>query len=60
MEEIRWCLVSGGKYKHPDATKEEVARATLAGMIAVKDKPLTTFTYDEDVFRVAFEALNLS
>ena len=57
VEEIRWCLVSGGKYKHHDATKEQVARATLEGMNAVKDKdkPLTTFTYDEDVFRLASE-----
>lgn len=57
VEEVRWCLVSGGVYKPPDATKEDVARATLKGIVAVQDRPLVTFTYDEDCFRLAFEAM---
>lgn len=57
IQEVRWCLVSGGVYCHEDASKLEVASATVRGMLSAEDaKGLTvTFTYDEDVFRQACE-----
>lgn len=62
VQVVRWCLVSGGVYCHPDATKQEVARATLLGMKEVflsRDEPgfRVDFTWDEDAFRLAFEEL---
>mmetsp|Transcript_15672 Transcript_15672/g.28509 ORF Transcript_15672/g.28509 Transcript_15672/m.28509 type:complete len:659 (+) Transcript_15672:29-2005(+) len=54
IEEVRWCLVSGGVYKHPDVTKLEVAAATLQGMLHATSADLRVkFSYDEDVFRLA-------
>lgn len=55
IEEIRWCLASGGVYCHPDVEKVEVAAATIHGMRDSNMDVLVTFTYDEDVFRRAFE-----
>lgn len=58
IEEIRWCLVSGGVYCHSGSSKVDVAEATLQGMLSVKGVPLTiTFTYDQDSFRLADERL---
>ena len=54
IDEVRWCLVSGGVYIHSSANKIDVASATLRGMRAVNgDTPVVTFTYDNDVFRLA-------
>ncbi|CAK0901336.1 unnamed protein product [Prorocentrum cordatum] len=57
IEEVRWCLVSGGVYCHGDVSKLEVASATLRGMLSAKGaRSLTvTFAYDDDVFRQACE-----
>lgn len=56
VEELRWCLVSGGVYRHDDVSKVDVAAATLRGMRSVKDTDLlVTFTYDDDAFRLAAE-----
>lgn len=54
IEEVRWCLASGGVYCHPDAGKVEVAAATIQGMRASEVDVLVTFAYDEDAFRRAF------
>eukprot|EP00929_Paragymnodinium_shiwhaense_P009657 TRINITY_DN11390_c0_g1_i1.p1 TRINITY_DN11390_c0_g1~~TRINITY_DN11390_c0_g1_i1.p1 ORF type:complete len:333 (-),score=74.74 TRINITY_DN11390_c0_g1_i1:410-1408(-) len=57
IQEVRWCLVSGGVYCHPDASKLEVARATLRGMrkAEIVGLEVVTFTYDEDIFQRAFK-----
>jgi len=55
IEEVRWCLVSGGVYCHPAVEKLEVAAATIQGMREAAVSILVTFTYDEDVFRRAFD-----
>lgn len=55
IDEVRWCLVSGGVYRHSNASKLDVASATLRGMMRVGgNKPMITFTYDEDVFQRAY------
>jgi len=57
IEEIRWCLVSGGVYRHGQASKFDVAKATLQGMSFAPDANLTvTFTYDENVFEQAHKS----
>mmetsp|Transcript_81419 Transcript_81419/g.154562 ORF Transcript_81419/g.154562 Transcript_81419/m.154562 type:complete len:360 (+) Transcript_81419:108-1187(+) len=55
IEEVRWCLVSGGVYCHPEVQKVEVAAATIHGMRDSEVDVLVTFTYDENAFRQAFE-----
>ena len=56
IEEARWCLVSGGVYRHMDASKLDVAKATLKGMHGVSaPSVLVTFAYDDDNFRRAYE-----
>lgn len=56
IEEVRWCLASGGVYCHPDVKKVEVAAATIHGMRDSNIDVSVTFTYDEDAFRQAFES----
>ena len=53
VEEVRWCLVSGGKY----CNKLDVASATLRGLLAAEgaQELYVTFTYNDDVFRVALD-----
>lgn len=50
IEDLRWCLVSGGVYRHHEATKLDVARATLRAMNGVRLAEAAefrvTFTYD--------------
>lgn len=61
IEEVRWCLVSGGVYRHQDSTKIEVAKATISGMRSVEDDgsvQQVTFTFDEDCFKIAYESMN--
>ena len=59
IEELRWCLVSGGAYKHPKVTKVEVAKTTLRGMLSTSCQDLKiTFTYDDDCFLQAFAELH--
>ncbi|CAJ1355783.1 unnamed protein product [Effrenium voratum] len=36
IEEVRWCLVSGGVYRHPNVSKVDVARITIQGMKAAR------------------------
>ena len=55
IEKLRWCLVSGGVYRHGDVSKIEVARATLRGMKAAEARGFEViFAYDEDVFADAW------
>ena len=58
IQELRWCLVSGGVYCHWNATKLDVARATLRGMREAKvfGLEVVTFTYDEDIFQKALDS----
>lgn len=56
IEEVRWCLVSGGVYRHTDATKDEIAKATLDGMMSAACTGLRVrFAYDEGEFLHAYE-----
>ena len=49
IKEIRWCLVSGGVYKHKDVSKLDVAKATIRGMMLAKCKDMNvTMMYDDD------------
>ena len=51
IDEVRWCLVSGGVYRHSSASKADVASFTRRGMRSVVgDMPIVTVTYDDDVF----------
>jgi len=60
---VRWCLVSGGIYKHPSTSKLDVATATIEGMLSSADTvgpttqgvPLVKFTYDEHAFEDAVD-----
>ncbi len=54
VQNVGWCLVSGGVYKPPDATKLDVALATLRGILLVQNRPMVTFAYDDDVFKSAW------
>lgn len=62
IEEVRWCLVSGGVYRHANVSKVDVARITIIGMRAARgaDGLVVTFAYDEDVFKKAWEIENKS
>lgn len=58
IEVVQWCLVSGGVYRHPEASKRDVATATVEGMVKAsadgeKSWPLVRFAYDEHVFEDA-------
>ena len=56
VKEARWCLVSGGVYKHQDATMLDVATATIRGMMLAKcDGMNVTMMYGDDVFRLAYD-----
>ena len=62
IEDIRWCLVSGGSYKHENVTKVEVARATIRGMrrAQLHNYNLTaTFINDDDAFARAYQEEDL-
>merc|ERR1711974_71134 len=55
IEEIRWCLVSGGVYRHGDASKVDVAKATLHGMMSAACGDLRVpFAYDDNCFLQAY------
>lgn len=60
IEEVRWCLVSGGVYRHSNVSKVDVARITIQGMKAARgaDGLVVTFGYDEDVFKQAWDIEN--
>jgi len=60
IEEVRWCLVSGGVYRHESVSKVDVARITIQGMRAARgaDGLVVTFAYDEDVFKKAWQIEN--
>ena len=65
VEVIRWPLVSGGVYRHRDVSKVQVATHTIIGMTkAFANYPhadlRVTFTWDEGVFKEAYEKLVLS
>jgi len=51
VQEVRWALVSGGVYCHAKATKLEVAKATVRGMLAADTAGIqVTFAYDDNAF----------
>jgi len=56
VEEVRICLVSGGIYRHEEATKVEVAKALLRGLLSNHNgkTPRMTFMYDENAFERAY------
>ena len=53
------CLVSGGVYKHPGASKVEVAKALLTGLLSPDspEAPCLELAYDEDAFAEAFRGM---
>lgn len=67
IRNVRWCLVSGGVYRHPACSKVDVAKATVRGMSLAEDAveasgaDLTvTLLYDEDCFHTALKDLLLA
>lgn len=58
IDQVRWSLVSGGIYRHHEASKIDVAEATIRGMSSVASDVQITFLYDDDAFRLASERLN--
>ena len=64
VQSLRMCLLSGGSYKHPDATKLQVAKSVMEGVIrgcanGVRSAPMVIFAYDSDSFRRAWTQLGL-
>lgn len=64
ISNVRWCLVSGGVFRHPSCGKVDIAKATVRGMRRAEDAvklsgvDLTvTLLYDEDCFRTALMQL---
>jgi len=68
IDTVQWCLVSGGAYRHPETTKEDVAAATVRGMLqagrqlrsqpgGAEAMPTVRFAYDNAVFEAAVERL---
>lgn len=59
IELLQYCLVSGGTTRHPEASKLDVAEATVRGLIAGSsassrdDTPTVRLTYDDGVFEKA-------
>ena len=55
IEEVRWCLLSGGSYRHPKVSKVEVATAIIEGISLpfAGEKLSATFEYDDDAFKTA-------
>eukprot|EP00392_Amoebophrya_sp_AT5.2_P001329 g1331.t1 len=59
---VRVCLVSGGIYKHPDVSKEDIASAIMEGLYLnpsaqYEHTPVFEFAYDENVFKLAYDKL---
>ena len=59
VNEVRWCLVSGGVYKHKDVSKLDVAEATIKGMMLAKANISVTMMYDDDVFKQAYKRIKV-
>eukprot|EP00927_Polykrikos_kofoidii_P015830 TRINITY_DN17091_c0_g1_i1.p1 TRINITY_DN17091_c0_g1~~TRINITY_DN17091_c0_g1_i1.p1 ORF type:complete len:156 (+),score=23.99 TRINITY_DN17091_c0_g1_i1:215-682(+) len=64
IDVLRVSLLSGGVYKHPGATKLQVATALIRGLTAsdhgVEGRlPRLDFAFDDDVFRIAWRELGL-
>ena len=59
IKEVRWCLVSGGSYRHPNATKVEVAKATIYGMMDAErcEGVNVKMMYDENAFKKAYDEI---
>eukprot|EP00747_Dinoflagellata_sp_TGD_P018972 gnl/TRDRNA2_/TRDRNA2_126857_c0_seq2.p1 gnl/TRDRNA2_/TRDRNA2_126857_c0~~gnl/TRDRNA2_/TRDRNA2_126857_c0_seq2.p1 ORF type:complete len:107 (+),score=13.16 gnl/TRDRNA2_/TRDRNA2_126857_c0_seq2:33-353(+) len=61
IEMVRVCLLSGGKFKHPSTSKNEVAEALMKGLLSTHDggtsSPQLDFAYDGDVFREVWRSL---
>ena len=56
IQEIRWCLISGGVYRHPGVTNIEIVDATLQGIQAGPHASLKiTFLFDGDSFKLAYQ-----
>lgn len=54
VQAVQFCLVSGGVYKHADASKVDVAAAIVRGLAAAasaqESLPVVRFAYDEAAF----------
>jgi len=66
IEIVRICLLCGGSYRHPGASKMQVARSLIQGLVQLghqnKDDdavPCLDFAWDDDVFSKAWHELGL-
>ncbi|CAE7311970.1 unnamed protein product [Symbiodinium natans] len=56
VEEVQFCLVSGGVYMHPESSKVDVAAAIVRGLwhgAEVAEAPAVRFAYDSSSFEDA-------
>ena len=54
VDAVQFCLVSGGVYRHPETSKQDVADAIVRGLVAGSSGggdplPLVRFAYDEEI-----------
>merc|ERR1719343_386000 len=61
IEILRCCLLSGGVYKHREASKVDVAESLIRGLLKanIGNEFTLDFAYDEDVFFEAWKKLGL-
>jgi hypothetical protein len=65
IEMVRVCLLSGGVFRHPDATKLQLAKSLVTGLLRGGTPwdgdrtlvPTLDFAWEADVFRTAYAAL---
>jgi hypothetical protein len=65
IEMVRVCLLSGGVFRHPDASKLQLAKSFVTGLLrggtpwdgSRTTVPTLDFAWDADVFRTAYKAL---
>jgi len=65
IDVLRVCLLSGGAFKHPDASKVDVAMWLIKGLVSKHGRdgasenrlPALDFAWDDDVFRIAWQQL---
>eukprot|EP00401_Gymnodinium_catenatum_P077874 CAMPEP_0117520550 /NCGR_PEP_ID=MMETSP0784-20121206/33224_1 /TAXON_ID=39447 /ORGANISM="" /LENGTH=342 /DNA_ID=CAMNT_0005316543 /DNA_START=1 /DNA_END=1029 /DNA_ORIENTATION=+ len=62
VDTVQFCLVSGGVYRHPEASKFDVASATVVGLRSAVESfssseaaPVVRFAYDDHAFEDAVE-----
>mmetsp|Transcript_97403 Transcript_97403/g.275422 ORF Transcript_97403/g.275422 Transcript_97403/m.275422 type:complete len:557 (+) Transcript_97403:91-1761(+) len=59
IDVLRVCLVSGGVYKHPAASKQDVAARLISGLVrdGERELPCLDFAWDDDAFQTAWRHL---